>query len=347
MRFREPDAMEHKTASESEDHGGDTNGVCAEFIERSKPVAMHNTLAATNVPCILPLDCMEQELKRPDELRNETLVGDGRNDTPASFIQLGSADCLLSPPAIQPSCVSRQQDCSAECMKSISVANLAKIFRRASKIPALAHHGRALSSEHLRVYLRNQEKHAKEIFGDLYSDTEPLAALTYEWKLPFNDILGFLNTPQIRDCNACHPKGEPILEDTQKLTLWMDIFFVDQNGADVSRELVSIEDKYCKARFHLVLGTDTLSMRAWCLHEIGVRCQAGGISHLLKSVEHEDVSRYDILSFTCETKGLFFEDMQASVESDLHMIRARILETYGCPDRFNKAVFRIFRGSAW
>ncbi len=279
----------------------------------------------------------------------QTLAGPGRKGDSASLILQGSVDwpSLSSQPVIQPVLESSQQDCSAAGMKSISVANFGKICRRASKIPALAHHGRALNSEHLREYLRSQKKHAKGVFGDLYSDTEPVAALTYEWTLSFNDILGFLSAPQIRECNACHPKCEPIPEDRQELTLWMDIFFVDQNSMDMPRELLSMEDKYCKARFHLVLGTATVSMRAWCLHEIGVRCKASKISHLLKSVNHEDEPRFDMISFTSETKCQFFENMQASVQSDLQMIRARILDTYWSPEKFNKTVFRIFMDAAW
>ena len=232
-------------------------------------------------------------------------------------------------------------------MQSISVANLAQIFRRASRIPALAARGRELNSNDLREYLRRQGVHAKQVFGDLYSDEPPKAALTYEWTLSLNEVLDFLNAPQIRECNRNHPGGEQIPADMRELTIWMDIFFVDQNSSDMPGQMVMSEGKYSGTLLHLVLGTATVGTRAWCVHEVGVRCRAGKRCHLVKSVYHEEDPRFDMLAFVSQTDGLFFDSMRATVPGDLAMIRRRILETYGTPDRFDAAVFRMFKAAAW
>jgi hypothetical protein len=50
---------------------GRVAGVFPQCIGRSEAVAVHNTLAATNVDFILSLDCREQTLKIPAEVQQQ------------------------------------------------------------------------------------------------------------------------------------------------------------------------------------------------------------------------------------------------------------------------------------
>jgi hypothetical protein len=54
-----------------------------------------------------------------------------------------------------------------------------------------------LSSIDIREFLLAGNPHPAKLFPDCFSALDPLAALTYEWRLPFGDLLDFLNPIQV------------------------------------------------------------------------------------------------------------------------------------------------------
>ena len=163
----------------------------------------------------------------------------------------------------------------------------------------------------------------------------------------------------------------------------MDVLQLDQNVTKegMQNQLLQSETEYREADHHLVIGTvpvpvDTVpaprtkgvARRAWCLHEIGVRAKAGRECYVLRSIEAGSDQRFNINEFlsrslsllllactarqitlpsTCRCDGQFFEGMDATVKEDLEMIKTRILATYGSPDEFDEAVYRIFNRVAF
>ena len=161
----------------------------------------------------------------------------------------------------------------------------------------------------------------------------------------------------------------------------MDVLQLDQNVTKegMQNQLLQSETEYREADHHLVIGTvpvDTVpaprtkgvARRAWCLHEIGVRAKAGKECYVLRSIEADSDQRFNISEFlsrclslvllfctarqltllsTGRCDGRFFEGMDATVKEDLEMIKTRILATYGSPDEFDEAVYRIFNRVAF
>ena len=64
------------------------------------------------------------------------------------------------------------------------------------------------------------------MFPEYFSSEEPEAALTYEWKLFFDDIFSYLNTEEIQKCN--HKWNAKVSTDMSKLRIWIDILFIEQ-----------------------------------------------------------------------------------------------------------------------
>jgi hypothetical protein len=77
--------------------------------------------------------------------------------------------------------------------------------------------------------------------------------------------------------------GPPALlpEDIDRRTVFIDIMANDQTSRDIKKELTAAERQYERARYHVVLATETVLERAWCLYEIAVRREAGGRSQLV------------------------------------------------------------------
>ena len=60
-------------------------------------------------------------------------------------------------------------------------------------------------------------------------------------------------------------------DEFENRTIWVDIFFNDQNSKEITHDLNEAQEIYEKARLHVVfLMYDPLS-RGWCLFEVGVR----------------------------------------------------------------------------
>ena len=228
---------------------------------------------------------------------------------------------------------------------SISVANLVKLILYAQSLSAFRGLGSDLTSNDLRGFFMRQGKHAREVFGQFFTPQEAIAVLTYEWTLKLRDICSFLNGPTIRTHNS--RTGSRIPDDPELLTVWIDVLQLDQNSPDMQAQLLQSEAEYEGADEHIILGTRTVGTRAWCLHEAATRARAGRRSHVLKSLRCEAEPRFDVAAFVAGTRGLFYEEMRATMPADLALIRRRIDETYGSPERFNGALLSIFQDAAF
>ncbi len=62
--------------------------------------------------------------------------------------------------------------------------------------------GDRLSSNDVREYLLAGNEHPSKLFPDCFSQDPPVAAITYEWRLSFADILSYLNPAQETERNG-------------------------------------------------------------------------------------------------------------------------------------------------
>ena len=129
--------------------------------------------------------------------------------------------------------------------------------------------------------------------------------------------------------------------------IWVDIFFNDQNAINIQLELAEADQKYRNAPLHVVLGTQGLFTRAWCLHELMTRKLAGRPSILLgvAGSKGEGIPKIST-SFVASVKWLLFGDqdhfnsMSAFCADDKSEIQKRIDHTAGART-FNHFVSRL------
>ena len=156
-----------------------------------------------------------------------------------------------------------------QSMLSISVAGLISLLSCLSGLPwfkSRALDKNLITSKHIREYLLAGGAHPARLFPGCFSRSGPVAALTYEWRLTFGDVLSFLNAIQIRETNAQH--GCSIPTSMAHLLVWIDVFFIDQLCADIASNLLLAQRVYAKSQYHLALATSTVCTRAWCLFEV-------------------------------------------------------------------------------
>ena len=73
-------------------------------------------------------------------------------------------------------------------------------------------------------------------------------------------------------CNLLlHKKIIASSEQFEQKTLWLDIFFNDQNSTDIVKDLEAAELIYQQAALHALFLMYELLPRGWVLFEIGVR----------------------------------------------------------------------------
>ena len=156
-----------------------------------------------------------------------------------------------------------------QTMLSISVAGLINLLSCLSGLPWFrsgALDKNLITSNHIRDYLLAGGAHPARLFPDCFSRSGPVAALTYEWRLTFGDVLSFLNPIQIGETNAQH--GCSIPASMAQLLVWIDVFFIDQLSADIGSNLLLAQRIYAESQYHLALATSTVCTRAWCLFEV-------------------------------------------------------------------------------
>ena len=86
--------------------------------------------------------------------------------------------------------------------------------------------GKKISSNTIREYLLAGNPHPAWLFPECFSSEPPEAALTYEWRLDFDDIFSYLNSNQISKCARKWNASVP--GDISKLLIWIDVLFIDQ-----------------------------------------------------------------------------------------------------------------------
>lgn len=216
--------------------------------------------------------------------------------------------------------------------KSISVFGLEMLVKRLPKLSFF--HGKEIdhiSSNDIRAFLLAGNPHPAWIFPEYFSEDPPDAALTYEWKLFFQDIFSYLNSKQIEQCGR---KWKALIKnDMKQLRIWIDVLFINQLSTDIGQMLLMAQDVYSCTEFHLMLVTSTVFTRAWCLFELAVRRLA---DRETLPVESARVA----LSRNVTSSGNFYSGMAASQEQDLVLIRAKIDEAFG--KRFDMDLKPVF-----
>ena len=109
--------------------------------------------------------------------------------------------------------------------KSISVLGLQKLIKRLPELPFFRGSSK-INSNDIRTYLLAGNPHPAWMFPECFSSEDPEAALTYEWKLFFDDIFSYLNEEEIQRCNG--KWNANVSTDMSKLRIWIDILFIDQ-----------------------------------------------------------------------------------------------------------------------
>ena len=101
------------------------------------------------------------------------------------------------------------------------------------------------------------------------------AVVTYRWKLGLGGRKGLLT--MIKE-SGFRPET----------TVWIDIWFIDQNSKNVVTELAIAQEYYMRCMLHLIavdeseLDDDSDIMdRGWCLWELGLRAHSKRKSHIM------------------------------------------------------------------
>ena len=109
--------------------------------------------------------------------------------------------------------------------KSITVLGLQELIKRLPELPFFRLSSK-INSNDIRNYVLAGNPHPAWMFPECFSRENPEAALTYEWKLFFDDIFSYLNEEEIQRCNSRWNAN--VSTDMSKLSIWIDILFIDQ-----------------------------------------------------------------------------------------------------------------------
>ncbi len=124
-------------------------------------------------------------------------------------------------------------------------------------------------------------------YQHFYVDGEPEIALTYQWSTSFRQIKALLDPRNIAMHNQATVDPNPsiwerlylmsflwvILGPLQKIpvdlgerTIFVDIMINDQTDVGaIEQELDTAEGCYRRAKHHLIVGSEDVLKRAWCL----------------------------------------------------------------------------------
>jgi len=223
-------------------------------------------------------------------------------------------------------------------MLSISVSGLVLLLNALSKLHWFSSRGLGtsnISSNSIRDYLLDGGAHPSVLFAGYFSSLAPVAAITYEWRLTFQDLLTYLNPQQIGRC--CEKWGGSLMlpREMPQLLIWIDVLFIDQLSPNIAGNLMEAERVYEGALFHLMLVTNTIFTRAWCLYEFAIRRNANKETLIVESSQQH-------LAAGLMTEGHFFDAMNATVSKDKELIRSKITEAFGNSKRFDMEMLSIF-----
>ncbi len=135
--------------------------------------------------------------------------------------------------------------------------------------------------------------------------------------------------------------------------IWIDIFFIDQLESDPFRDLDETEEMVKESATHLVIGTEGILDRAWCIYELLMRKEAGMFSQIIRAYgeEGEYIAQIQPVEGPALREYLdrlkerdFFNEMKASRNDDKVRIQERLLKSFGSPELVNEAVIRVIEG---
>ena len=138
-----------------------------------------------------------------------------------------------------------------------------------------------------------------------------------------------------------------------EFNVWIDVFFIHPIGANPMQDLDETEEMVKESATHLVIGTEGILDRAWCIYELLMRKEAGMFSQIIRASGDDGVFIPQIQPV--EGPALrdyldrmrskpFFEEMKSFNPDDKVRIQDRLLKAYGGPQQVNEAVVRVIEG---
>ena len=106
-----------------------------------------------------------------------------------------------------------------------------------------------------------ENEHPAKLYPSLFSKKRAGAVVTYQWKQSLGGNKGLLQMI----------KAAGISPDTE---LWVDVWFIDQNCREITKELAISQEYYRLCEQHLIAASGENSDvmdRAWCLWETSLR----------------------------------------------------------------------------
>ena len=156
-----------------------------------------------------------------------------------------------------------------------------KVFKVQKREPVLC--TELITSHLLAAYLKAEKgqkhRHPAKKYPHLFSRKRAQAVLTYQWQMGLGGKSGVL--AMIAD------SGVPL--DT---TLWIDVWFIDQNSRNIGVELAVSQEYYILCPVHLVASESSkdavgiederhVCRRGWCLWELGLRAHSKKLSFIM------------------------------------------------------------------
>eukprot|EP00961_Rhodomonas_salina_P237928 3215688-Rhodomonas_salina.3 len=166
-------------------------------------------------------------------------------------------------PRYQDACIGVKSSISLKGMYSL-IKHLQSLGMKSNSTPNEVVVG--TTSHQLQTFFRQQKIDPKTQFPQFYAERFPDVAVTYQWSQSLDLLLDELKKweeglSQKQWNTDCLTGKSPLLEKLQsnELTFWVDIFFVNQTGMkDVTEDLRIANEIYQKAFLHVALGSETL-----------------------------------------------------------------------------------------
>eukprot|EP00457_Paulinella_chromatophora_P005373 gb/GEZN01005390.1/.p1 GENE.gb/GEZN01005390.1/~~gb/GEZN01005390.1/.p1 ORF type:complete len:510 (+),score=57.87 gb/GEZN01005390.1/:53-1582(+) len=157
---------------------------------------------------------------------------------------------------------------------------------------------------------------ATKEFKDFFDPKPPQIVVTYSWQhVPLWRIWATLRKT---------------LGDN--VTVWIDIFCVNQIRSKLGLALPHIEKFYSSVPSYYVFSSASLS-RGWCLFELANRVKSG------LSLPSWEISEASVKDLVGKYKGFdFYGSMECAFESDLNTIKERVMEVFGSSEKFNALI---------
>mmetsp|Transcript_35918 Transcript_35918/g.94295 ORF Transcript_35918/g.94295 Transcript_35918/m.94295 type:complete len:369 (+) Transcript_35918:468-1574(+) len=184
---------------------------------------------------------------------------------------------------------------------------------------------KAFQSEHLRKFILGGNPHPAFFYPELFSDEDPDVVLTYEWKLKYSDILTLLNEDRIEEFQQ---RDSRFPSELGTLRIWIDILFMDQTSSNISPNLFRTDKMFRDTHFHVMVITDSVFDRAWCLYELSTRRQANKDTLTMRWKQPEP------------SKGDFLQAMKAKEKSDLEKLKSKLEVAF--EGRFDQEIREFF-----